>query len=122
MYFPPLDRLARFMAGILGGPWLIVPLLVIAFDASLSKTAITVSVSVVFFALAVGLVFETDNKDILTATATYAAVLVALVGTSTSASLTPGVDLEIFKCELCIPTWEASDMCRLVAATLMEVY
>jgi hypothetical protein len=70
MYFPYLDRLARFMAGILGGAWLIVPLLVMVFDASLSRTMITVSDSVVLFALAVSLVFETDNKDTLTATAT----------------------------------------------------
>jgi hypothetical protein len=36
----------------------------------------------VVFALVVGLVFETDNKDTIVATATYAAVLVVFVGNS----------------------------------------
>jgi hypothetical protein len=41
-----------------------------------------VSVAVVLFALALSLVFKTDNKDTITATATYAAVMVVFVGTT----------------------------------------
>ncbi|CAO2654505.1 Nn.00g112380.m01.CDS01 [Neocucurbitaria sp. VM-36] len=86
MYSPALNRIARFLVGIVGGAWLIVPLLIMAVHLSLTKTMITVCTAVVLFALAVSLVFELDNKDIVTATATYAAVLVVFVGTSTSAS------------------------------------
>jgi hypothetical protein len=57
-----------------------------AFHSSLTKTMITVCTAVVLFALAVSLLFELDNKDTVTATATYAAVLVVFVGTSTSGS------------------------------------
>ncbi|KAI2472674.1 hypothetical protein F4781DRAFT_318043 [Annulohypoxylon bovei var. microspora] len=81
-----LNRIARFLVGIVGGAWLIVPLLIMAFDSSLTKTMITVCTAVVLFALAVSLVFELDNKDTVTATATYAAVLVVFVGTSTGGS------------------------------------
>jgi hypothetical protein len=49
------------MVGILGGAWLIVTLLIMAFDASLTKTMINVSVSVVLFALAISLIFETKG-------------------------------------------------------------
>ena len=57
---------------------------------SLTKSLIVVSVAVVLFALVVGLVFETDNKDTITATATYAAVLVVFVGTSGGGSGSSG--------------------------------
>jgi hypothetical protein len=84
MYSRSLNRIARFLVGIVGGAWLIVPLLIMAFHSSLTKTMITVCIAVVLFALAVSLLFETDNKDTVTATATYAAVLVVFVGASTS--------------------------------------
>ena len=63
---------------------MIVLMVVMVFDPSLSKSLITVSVAVVAFALALSPVFETDNKDTVMATATYAAVLVVFVGTSVS--------------------------------------
>ncbi|KAI0595957.1 hypothetical protein F4775DRAFT_566736 [Biscogniauxia sp. FL1348] len=85
-YSPSLNRIARFLVGVVGGAVLIVPLLIMAFDSSLTKTMITVCTAVVLFALAVSLLFELDNKDTVTATATYAAVLVVFVGTSTGGS------------------------------------
>ncbi|KAI1485154.1 hypothetical protein F5X96DRAFT_674917 [Biscogniauxia mediterranea] len=85
-YSQSLDRIARFLVGVVGGASLIVPLLIMAFDSSLTKTMITVCTVVVLFALAVSLLFELDNKDTVTATATYAAVLVVFVGTSTGGS------------------------------------
>lgn len=84
LYSPFLHRLARFIVGVIGGAWLVVPLLIMAFDSSFTKTMVTVSVAVVLFALAISLLFESDNKETLTATATYAAVLVVFVGTSTA--------------------------------------
>jgi hypothetical protein len=86
IYSPSLNRIARFLVGLVGAAWLIVPLLIMAFHSSLTKTMITVCTSVVLFALAVSLVFELDNKDTVTATSTYAAVLVVFVGTSTTGS------------------------------------
>ncbi|KAI1636078.1 hypothetical protein F4809DRAFT_610620 [Biscogniauxia mediterranea] len=81
-----LDGIVRFLVGLVGGASLIVPLLIMAFDSSLTKTMITVCTAVVLFALAVSLLFKLDNKDTVTATATYAAVLVVFVGTSTGGS------------------------------------
>jgi hypothetical protein len=61
-------------------------MLIMIFNQSLTKSLITTSVAVILFALVVSLVFETDNKDTITATATYAAALVVFVGTSATAS------------------------------------
>jgi len=80
-----LDALARFIVGVAGGFALIVPMFIMALNPSLVKSLVTVSAAVILFALVLGLVFETDNKDTITATATYAAVLVVFVGTSGSA-------------------------------------
>jgi hypothetical protein len=49
-------------------------------DASLEKSLITLSITVVLFALVLSFIFETNNKDTVTATATYAAVLIVFVG------------------------------------------
>jgi len=81
-YSPFLDALARFIIAAGGGASLIIPMLIMSFDASRTKSLITVSVAVVLFALSLSLGFATDNKDTLTTTATYAAVLVVFVGTS----------------------------------------
>lgn len=78
-YSPFLDWLARFIIGTLGGCVLVIPMIIMVFRPSLSKSLVTVSVAVVLFALALSLVFKTDNKDTITATATYAAVLVVFV-------------------------------------------
>ena len=83
-YSPFLDALARFIIAVGGGLSLIVPMLVMSFDASRTKSLVTVSVAVVLFALLLSLGFDTDNKDTLMATATYAAVLVVFVGTSST--------------------------------------
>jgi hypothetical protein len=81
-----VDVLARFVIGTAGGCALIVPMVVMVLDASLTKSLVTTSVALVLFALVLGLVFETSNKDTITATATYAAVLAVFVGTGGSAN------------------------------------
>lgn len=86
VYSKFLDALARFIIGTTGGCALIIPMVVMVLDASLTKSLVTASVALVLFALVLGLVFETSNKDTITATATYAAVLVVFVGTSGSAT------------------------------------
>lgn len=82
IYSRSLDQIARFIVGLVGGLSLIVPLLIMAFHSSLTKTLVTVCIAVVAFALAAAIMFQLDNKDAITATATYAAVLVVFVGTS----------------------------------------
>lgn len=85
-YSPFVDALARFIIAVGGGASLIVPMLIMSFDDSRMKGLITVSVAVVLFALSLSLGFQTDNKDTLIATTTYAAVLVVFVGTSSAAA------------------------------------
>jgi hypothetical protein len=81
-----VNGLARFLIGTAAGSSLIVPMVIMVFHASLNKSLITVSVATVLFSLALGFIFEASNELIVTATATYAAVLVVFVGTSSSAS------------------------------------
>ncbi|KAF2787943.1 hypothetical protein K505DRAFT_287021 [Melanomma pulvis-pyrius CBS 109.77] len=79
-----LDSVARFVIGTLGGCALIVPMVIMVFNPSLPKSLVVVSVAVVLFALILGMVFKTNNKDTIVTTATYAAVLVVFVGSSGS--------------------------------------
>jgi uncharacterized membrane protein len=69
-----------------GGCSFIVPMPIIVSDASFEKSLITFSMNVMFFAFVLSFIFETENKDTVTATATYAAVLIVFVGTSAIAS------------------------------------
>ncbi|ETS86428.1 hypothetical protein PFICI_00256 [Pestalotiopsis fici W106-1] len=80
---PVVDRLARFLVAFLGGSSLVVPMLVMRLpEVSLAKSLITVSVAVLLFAIALSILFRASNTDTMAATATYAAVLVVFVGTS----------------------------------------
>lgn len=80
---PVVDRLARFIVAFLGGSSLVVPMLVMRLpEVTLAKSLITVSVSVLLFAVALSILFRASNTDTMAATATYAAVLVVFVGTS----------------------------------------
>ena len=86
LYFLFLDRLSRFIVAVGGGCAFIVPMFLISFDASRTESLVTVSTVVVLFALAMNLEFQTDNKDSLAATATYAVVLVMFIETSGAGS------------------------------------
>lgn len=78
-----VDRAVRFAVAIAGGLFLVVPMLVMALDASRGKSLVTVSASVVLFALVLSFGVRVTNLETLVSTATYAAVLVVFVGTST---------------------------------------
>ena len=80
---PFVDTLARFIVAITGGLSLVVPMLVMRLDEHLKKSLITVSVAVILFSILTALMFKASNVETLAATATYAAVLVVFVGTST---------------------------------------
>jgi VIT1/CCC1 family predicted Fe2+/Mn2+ transporter len=81
---PFVDKLARFLVAFSGGMSLVVPMLIMRIQETLAKSLITVGVAVVFFAAIISLVLHANNTETVTATATYAAVLVVFVGTSGS--------------------------------------
>lgn len=82
MCSPFVDRLARFIMAFVGGAALVVPMIIMVFSPSLTKSLVTTSVSVVLFAIFLALGISSSNQDTLAATATYATVLVVFVGTS----------------------------------------
>lgn len=86
------DIMQRFCWGIGGGLALVGPMLLMVLHKTLLTTLLTTSVSVVVFAFAVAVIsggvmpgtktVDLGPKDVLAATATYAAVLVVFVGAS----------------------------------------
>lgn len=81
-----VDRLARFVIAIAGGIFLVVPMVIMTLRPSETKSLVTVSVAVVVFALVLSFGIRVSNVETLVSTATYAAVLVVFVGTSSPAS------------------------------------
>ena len=81
-----VDRSVRFAVAISGGLFLVAPMLIMARHPSQTKSLITVSAFVVFFALVLSFGVRVKNLETLVSTATYAAVLVVFVGTSTGSS------------------------------------
>ncbi|KAI8673252.1 hypothetical protein NCS55_00644400 [Fusarium keratoplasticum] len=78
-----VDRLVRSTIAITGGLFVIVPMIIMSIDESQVKSLVTVSVAVVVFALSVSFGVRVSNIETLVSTATYSAVLVVFVGTST---------------------------------------
>ncbi|KAM6527657.1 hypothetical protein FALCPG4_008708 [Fusarium falciforme] len=78
-----VDRLVRFTIAITGGLFVVVPMIIMSIDESQVKSLVTVSVAVVVFALIVSFGVRVSNIETLVSTATYSAVLVVFVGTST---------------------------------------
>jgi hypothetical protein len=78
-----VDRLVRFLVGVIGGAFVVVPMITMTIDQSQSKSLITVSAAVIIFALVVSLGIRVSNIETLISTATYAAVLVVFVGSTT---------------------------------------
>ncbi|KAN0115486.1 hypothetical protein V8E51_005030 [Hyaloscypha variabilis] len=73
----------RILMALFGGAALIGPMLIMILHRSLNTSLITVSVATFLFALLLALcATDSEGKDILAATAAYAAVLVVFVGTS----------------------------------------
>jgi VIT1/CCC1 family predicted Fe2+/Mn2+ transporter len=80
---PLVDRLARFIVSFVGGASLVVPMIIMCLPAQdTTKSLIVTSVAVTLFAIVMALVMNASNAETLVATATYAAVLVVFVGTS----------------------------------------
>ncbi|RFU76336.1 vit family domain-containing [Trichoderma arundinaceum] len=80
---PFVDKLARFIVAFIGGAALVVPMLIMRLpEVTLTKSLVTVSVAVLLFAVVLSLVLRASNTDTMVSTATYAAVLVVFVGTT----------------------------------------
>lgn len=79
-----VDRLARFVIAIAGGVFLIVPMVVMTLGPSETKSLVTAAAAVMIFALILSFGIRVSNVETLVSTATYAAVLVVFVGTSSS--------------------------------------
>lgn len=78
-----MDHSARFIVAFLGGASLLVPMLVMSLPkVTLTKSLVTTSVAVLLFAVVLSFVFKPGNAETVVGTATYAAVLVVFVGTS----------------------------------------
>ncbi|KAL6876969.1 hypothetical protein J3F83DRAFT_727670 [Trichoderma novae-zelandiae] len=80
---PFVDRLARFIISFIGPVFLVAPMIIMTLDPSQTKSLVTVSVAVIIFSLLLSFGVRVSNVDTLVSTATYAAVLVVFVGTST---------------------------------------
>ncbi|PQE31408.1 VIT family domain-containing protein [Rutstroemia sp. NJR-2017a WRK4] len=88
-----VDRLVRFIVASVGGIFLVVPMIIMSLGPSQTKSLVTVSVSVTIFALMLSFGIRISNAEALVSTATYAAVLVVFVGTSTPTSATTTANL-----------------------------
>ncbi|KAG9185972.1 hypothetical protein G6011_02528 [Alternaria panax] len=78
-----VERLYRFIRAAIGGLFLVGPMLVMAIGPSTAKSLVTVSISVFLFAVVLTFGLEVTDVEGLVSTATYAAVLVVFVGSST---------------------------------------
>lgn len=81
-----VDRLARFVIAFAGGVFLVVPMIIMTLRPSETKSLVTVSVAVVIFSLILAFGIRVSNVETVVSTATYAAVLVVFVGTSSGGS------------------------------------
>ena len=80
---PFVDKMARFIIAFMGGAALVVPMLIMSLPSTnKTKSLITVSLAVTLFAAMISLAMRANNTETLVATATYAAVLIVFVGTS----------------------------------------
>ena len=80
---PFVDKLTRFIIAFTGGAALVVPMVIMSLPSlDRTKSLITVSIAVTLFASMMSVGIRASNSETLVATATYAAVLVVFVGTS----------------------------------------
>lgn len=76
-------RSLRLTMALFGGVALIAPMLIMSLHQSLKVALITTSVATILFGIIIGFgAKDSSGKDVLGATAAYAAVLVVFVGTS----------------------------------------
>lgn len=76
------DMIRRFCTAMLGGLFLIVPMLIMMLHKSRNTGLITVSVATFVFAACVAIFSKAGGSELLVVVATYTAVLVVFVGAS----------------------------------------
>lgn len=74
--------LKRFAFAIIGGLIIVVPMLVLVVGSAPAKTLAVISASIFLFAVSVAVFSTTAPENLLAATAAYASVLMALIGSS----------------------------------------
>lgn len=79
-----VDRTVRFLIAFTGGLFVVAPMIIMSIHPSQTKSLVTVSAAVIIFALLVSFGVRVSNIETLISTATYSAVLVVFVGTSTA--------------------------------------
>lgn len=77
----PVRIIVSIIVAILGRALLVVPMVIMSFSATRTKSLITVSCAVLLFAICLGAFMRSKNFEIFVATATYATILVLFVGT-----------------------------------------
>lgn len=75
----------RFAFAVVGGLIIIVPLCILTWGHVTSRTLAVTASSISLFALCVAVFSKTEPENLLAITATYAAVLMSLVGTANNA-------------------------------------
>lgn len=86
---PLVDNIVRLAVALVSVVVLVAPMCIMVLNPSPVKSLITSAVSMVIFACALSFAIKTSNINVLVATATYSAVLVVFVGTSSSPSSNP---------------------------------
>jgi hypothetical protein len=81
-----VDHTARFLLALIGGSFLLVPIIVMNFVDSQNMRLVVASVFVLAFSLFLSFLSRASNQEILGGSAAYAAVLVVFVGSALSSS------------------------------------
>jgi hypothetical protein len=74
------DGLARFMVALLGGAFLLVPIIVMSFTNNQSWRLVISTIAVVAFGTFLSFLSEASHQEALSGAAAYAAVMVVFVG------------------------------------------
>ncbi|KAI9654765.1 MAG: hypothetical protein M1821_005759 [Bathelium mastoideum] len=83
-YFPTTELIlfaSRVLVAVFGGLSLVVPMLIMSINPTLTKSLVTTSAFVIAFGVGMATFMpQAESKDLVTSTAAYAAVLVVFVG------------------------------------------
>ena len=77
---PSVDNFARILFALMGGIFLLAPMVAMACITSTKYLLITTVLFVLLFAIILALSSKASNQELVAATAAYAAVLVVFVG------------------------------------------
>ena len=75
-----VDHTARFLVAVVGGGFLLVPIIVMSFTHSQNLRLVVSSIAVLAFSLFLSFLSRATNQEVLAGAAAYAAVMVVFVG------------------------------------------